>query len=65
MTNTTALMRAHQLYLRAQRSLAGGVSSSFRAAVQPEPLFIYRVEGGQVVDLDGQRYLDCTLAQGP
>ncbi len=64
-TVTTTSTRAHELYLRAQRSLAGGVSSSFRATVTPEPLFVDHGEGAYLVDVDGVRYLDCMLAWGP
>jgi glutamate-1-semialdehyde 2,1-aminomutase len=63
--SSIAQSRAHQMFTRAQRSLAGGVSSSFRAAVKPEPLFIDHGEGGYIVDVDGVRYLDCALAWGP
>jgi glutamate-1-semialdehyde 2,1-aminomutase len=63
--STTVPARAHQMYLRAQQSLAGGVSSSFRAGVAPEPLFFDYGQGAYVVDVDGVRYLDCTLAWGP
>src|SRR5579884_1785354 len=62
---TIASTRAQQLYTRAQRSLAGGVSSSFRAAVKPLPLFIDHAQGVRVVDVDGIDYLDFTLAWGP
>jgi len=61
----TASTRAHQLYARAQSSIAGGVGSSFRAAVTPEPLFIDHAQGVRVVDVDGVDYLDFTLAWGP
>jgi len=56
---------AHDMYTRARRWLAGGVSSSFRAAVEPEPLFLDHGQGAHVVDVDGHRYLDCALAWGP
>lgn len=62
---TIASTRAQQLYTRAQRSLAGGVSSSFRAAVKPLPLFVDHAQGVRVVDADGIGYLDFTLAWGP
>jgi glutamate-1-semialdehyde 2,1-aminomutase len=56
---------AHDMYAEARRRLAGGVSSSFRAAVQPEPLFLDHGAGAYVVDVDGRRFLDCALAWGP
>ena len=56
---------SHQLFTRAKHSLAAGVSSSFRAAVQPEPLFVDYGQGAYLVDVDGVRYIDFTLAWGP
>lgn len=56
---------AHELYTRARRSLARGVSSSFRAAVKPEPLYVDYGRGAYLVDADGIQYLDFTLAWGP
>jgi glutamate-1-semialdehyde 2,1-aminomutase len=52
------------LWERAKRSLAGGVNSNVRADAQP-PLFFQRAEGSRIVDVDGNHYLDYTLAQGP
>src|SRR3954469_18136243 len=52
------------LWERAKRSLAGGVNSNVRADAQP-PLFFQRAEGSRMVDVDGNHYLDYTLAQGP
>src|SRR5579871_4301726 len=57
--------QAHELYMRARRSLARGVSSSFRAAVKPEPLFVEHGQGAYLTDVDGLRYLDFTMAWGP
>jgi glutamate-1-semialdehyde 2,1-aminomutase len=51
-------------YERARRTLAGGVSSQFRAA-SPHPMFYERAEGPWIWDVDGNRYLDFTLSQGP
>jgi len=41
------------------------VSSSFRAAVKPEPLFVEYGQGAYLVDANGVRYLDFALAGGP
>jgi len=62
---TAASTRADQLYTRARRALARGVSSSFRAAVMPVPLFVDHAQGVWVTDVDGVTYLDFTLAWGP
>jgi glutamate-1-semialdehyde 2,1-aminomutase len=61
----TGVVPAHAYFTRAQQALAGGVSSSFRAAVKPEPLFVDHAQGTHVVDVDGTTYLDFTLAWGP
>ncbi len=57
--------RAHELYMRARRALVGGVSSSFRAAVKPEPLFVDQARGVRLVDANGDEYIDFSLAWGP
>jgi glutamate-1-semialdehyde 2,1-aminomutase len=49
---------------RSRRSLAGGVSSPFRAKA-PVPLFLSDALGSQVTDVDGNQYIDYTLAWGP
>ncbi|MFO7590032.1 MAG: aspartate aminotransferase family protein [Acidimicrobiia bacterium] len=51
-------------YERARASLAGGVSSQFRAG-SPHPMFYQRGEGPYIWDVDGNRLLDFTLSQGP
>jgi glutamate-1-semialdehyde 2,1-aminomutase len=50
---------------RASRSLAGGVSSNFRAGGDPVPLFFERGEGAHLVDIDGNDYVDYVLGMGP
>jgi glutamate-1-semialdehyde 2,1-aminomutase len=53
------------LFERAKKSLAGGVSSHFRASEQPHPLFYVRAAGARIWDVDGNESLDFTLSQGP
>jgi glutamate-1-semialdehyde 2,1-aminomutase len=53
------------LYDRAKRSLAGGVSSQFRALNLPHPMFYERALGSRVWDVDGNELIDFTLSQGP
>ncbi|MCL4859374.1 MAG: aspartate aminotransferase family protein [Caldilineaceae bacterium] len=53
------------LYERAGRALAGGVSSEFRKASWPHPLFYASAQGSRIVDVDENEYLDFTLSQGP
>lgn len=50
---------------RAQRSLAGGVSSGLRRSARPYPLYFASGSGAQMVDVDGNTYLDYGLAWGP
>jgi glutamate-1-semialdehyde 2,1-aminomutase len=50
---------------RASGSLAGGVSSNFRAGLNPVPLFFERAEGAHLVDIDGNTYVDYVLGMGP
>ncbi len=57
--------RSQELYERACRSLAGGVSSEFRRHSHPVPLFYERAAGSRLWDVDGNEYLDFTLSQGP
>jgi glutamate-1-semialdehyde 2,1-aminomutase len=53
-----------QWFERARQTLAAGVSSQFRAA-KPHPMFYERAEGPFIWDVDGNRYLDYALSQGP
>src|ERR1700722_12407050 len=52
-------------YARAQRSLAGGVSSSLRRSARPYPLYFDHGSGAEVTDVDGNAYIDYGLAWGP
>src|SRR5260221_12055580 len=55
------------LYERALRVLPGGVNSPVRAMRQigREPVFVARGEGCELVDVDGNRYLDWVGSWGP
>jgi glutamate-1-semialdehyde 2,1-aminomutase len=55
---------AEQLYDRAKRFLAGGVSSDARRAAGT-PLFVDHARGAELWDVDGNRYVDYVLGQGP
>lgn len=52
-------------YQRAVASLAGGVSTGLRRTAKPYPLFFDRGEGAEIIDCDGNRYLDYALGWGP
>jgi glutamate-1-semialdehyde 2,1-aminomutase len=55
---------SRELLERAQRSLAGGVSSPFRASF-PVPLYFSGGRGSRLRDVDGNEYIDYVLAWGP
>jgi glutamate-1-semialdehyde 2,1-aminomutase len=59
--------RSAELYRRAQRVLPGGVNSPVRAmrAIGRDPLFIARGSGAELVDVDGNRYVDYVCSWGP
>lgn len=50
---------------RAKHSLAGGVSSGLRRLAKPYPLYFREGRGPEIEDVDGNLYLDYTLAWGP
>jgi len=56
--------RSRELLERARRSLAGGVSSPFRARA-PVPLYFEDGHGCRLRDVDGNEYIDYALAWGP
>lgn len=57
--------RSYELFKLAEQTLAGGVSSNVRLLGKPHPLFFERAEGAMLYDVDGNAYIDYTLAQGP
>jgi glutamate-1-semialdehyde 2,1-aminomutase len=56
--------KSRELLIRARRSLAGGVSSPFRAKT-PVPLYFEDGCGCRLRDVDGNEYIDYALAWGP
>ena len=56
-----------ELYRRALKVLPGGVNSPVRGMRQigREPIFVERGEGCELVDVDGNRYLDWVGSWGP
>ena len=58
--------RSGELYERALEVLVDGVASPSRGTVnyRPYPLFMARGEGAEIVDVDGNRYVDLMLAYG-
>ena len=56
--------RSRAMLERSRKSLAGGVSSPFRAKA-PVPLFFENGRGARLWDVDGNEYIDYQLAWGP
>ncbi|HXW82021.1 MAG TPA: aminotransferase class III-fold pyridoxal phosphate-dependent enzyme [Acidimicrobiales bacterium] len=50
---------------RSKASLAGGVSTAFRAAQRPVPICFSRGKGSHLWDIDGNEYVDYVLGFGP
>ena len=57
--------KAH--FQRAKKSIVGGVNSPVRAygAVKGTPPFIWRGFGAEIIDVDGNRYVDYVMSWGP
>jgi glutamate-1-semialdehyde 2,1-aminomutase len=55
------------LFEEAQKVMPGGVNSPVRsmAAIGRDPIFIERGEGAELVDTDGNRYVDWVCSWGP
>ena len=59
--------RSAALYERALELIPGGVNSPVRAmrAIGRDPIFIDRGEGAEIIDVDGNRYIDYVCSWGP
>jgi glutamate-1-semialdehyde 2,1-aminomutase len=59
--------RSADYYRRARDLIPGGVNSPVRAmrAIGREPIFIDRGEGAELLDVDGNRYVDYVCSWGP
>src|SRR3954454_17471254 len=59
--------KSAELYSRALQRLPGGVNSPVRAmrAIGRDPIFVDRAEGAEIVDVDGNRYVDYVCSWGP
>jgi glutamate-1-semialdehyde 2,1-aminomutase len=55
------------MYAKAVKLIPGGVNSPVRAfkSVNRNPVFIDRGEGSQIVDIDGNSYIDYVMSYGP
>ena len=67
MTASLADTRSAEWYRRALDVLPGGVNSPVRAmrAIGRSPIFIDRGEGAELIDVDGNRYVDYVCSWGP
>jgi glutamate-1-semialdehyde 2,1-aminomutase len=56
-----------EAYARALELLPGGVNSPVRAmrAIGRDPIFIARGEGAEIIDVEGNRYVDWVMSWGP
>src|SRR5579862_164063 len=61
------MTRSQGLFQRACGLLPGGVNSPVRAmrAIGRDPIFIARGEGAELLDVDGNRYVDYVCSWGP
>ncbi|MCW3067814.1 MAG: glutamate-semialdehyde--aminomutase [Solirubrobacterales bacterium] len=67
MTASLTDTRSAELYRRALEVIPGGVNSPVRAmrAIGRDPIFIARGEGAELIDVDGNRFLDYVCSWGP
>ncbi len=65
-TRSPQLARVRQaaMYQRARQSLPGGTNSNFRAWGE-STIYVDRGKGGDVWDIDGNRYVDLRMGYGP
>ena len=59
--------RSEELYREAGRLIPGGVNSPVRAmrSIGRDPIFIERGEGAELIDVDGNRFIDYVCSWGP
>ena len=59
--------RSLELYKRALQLMPGGVNSPVRAmqAIGRDPVFVASGDGAELVDVDGNRYVDWVMSWGP
>lgn len=60
---TTLSVRSQELHARARELVPGGVHSNSRRR-STVPLYVERASGAYLWDVDGVRYLDCTMGNG-
>jgi glutamate-1-semialdehyde 2,1-aminomutase len=67
MTVSLTDARSTELYTRALQRLPGGVNSPVRAmrAIGRDPVFVERGHGAELIDVDGNHYVDYVCSWGP
>ncbi len=67
MTISLTDAKSAELFSRARRVLPGGVNSPVRAmrSIGRDPLFVERAQGVDLIDVDGNRYVDWVCSWGP
>lgn len=61
----TEFLLSQTAWQRYSQLVPGGVASSLRGTVKPQPLFFARGRGSRLWDLDGNEYIDYLCAFGP
>ena len=61
------MSRSHDLFVKAQQHIPGGVNSPVRAfkGVGGDPIFFQRGQGAYLFDADGKKYIDYVASWGP
>jgi glutamate-1-semialdehyde 2,1-aminomutase len=61
------LLTSEALFARALEVLPGGVNSPVRAmrSIGRDPIFVARGEGAELIDVEGDRYVDWVMSWGP
>ncbi|MBM4356036.1 MAG: aminotransferase class III-fold pyridoxal phosphate-dependent enzyme, partial [Deltaproteobacteria bacterium] len=62
-----SMKRSNELFEKARTRIPGGVNSPARAfkAVGGNPVYVASAEGAELVDVDGNRYVDFCMSWGP
>ncbi len=63
MKKSLNLQRSHEAHSALRHAIPGGVTSSMRR--RSRNLLFKNAEGGCLIDLDGNRYVDCVMGFGP
>ena len=59
------ITRSQELWQRARKHLAAGVSSNIRLQERPAPLYFSHGQGSRLFDVDGNEFIDYVAAYGP